>query len=165
MLGVQFHGAPLNITWTMPFFEREGHSIKGGVNFITDYNYQFYELHDGPILWCSEIGFSPVIRYGYQWNEKRINASLQNSLFAFTSRRQGYDPYFWSFTWKDYVVYPHKDLKFGTFNNYNHTKVSLEFVPNISRIHSFAYEFDYLGFFYGYRFDRINHNVLWRVSL
>jgi hypothetical protein len=165
MSGMQVNIAPVNITWTMPFAERDGHSIKGGVNFITDYNYQFYELHDGPIFWNSIIGFSPVIRYSYQWDNKRVNANLQNSFFGFTSRRQGYDPYEWSFTWKDFVINPHKDFRFGSFNNYNHTKISLEFVPSIYKIHSFAYEFDYLGIFYGYRFDRINHNLLWRMSL
>jgi hypothetical protein len=171
MIGGQIHIAPVNVTWTMPFYEQNGHTIKGGFNFITDYNYQYYELHDGPLFWNSEIGFSPVVGYGYQWDNERtqvrsrVNASLQNSLFGFTSRRQGYDPYIWSFTWKDFVVDPHKNLQFGSFNDYNHTKVSLEFVPNIFKMHSFAYEFDYLGFFYGYRFDRINHNLLWRMSL
>ena len=149
----------------MPFFKREGHTIRGGVNFTADYNYQFYELHDGPMFWNAEIGLSPVIRYSYQWDNKRINASLQNSLIGFTSRRQGYDPYHWSFTMKDFFVNPHKELKFGSFNNYDHTKVSIEFTPNIFKTHSFAYEFDYLGLFHGYRFDRIEHNLLWRMSL
>jgi hypothetical protein len=165
MSGIQIHIAPVNVTWTMLFFEKDGHTIKGGANLITDYHYQWYELHDGPLFWDAEIGLSPVICYGYQWGNKRINVGLQNSLLGFTSRRQGYDPYFWMFTWKDFVVYPHKDLKFGSFNNYNHTKVSLEFVPNISKKHSIAYEFDYWGYFYGYRFQRINHNLIWRISL
>ena len=165
MLGAQIHIAPVNVTWAMPFYEQNGHTIKGGINFITDYNYQWYELHDGPLFWNSVIGFSPVVRYSYQWDNKRLNAGLQNSLFGFTSRRQDYDPYLFSFTWKDFVVYPHKELRFGSFNDYNHTKVSFEFVPDIYKIHSFAYEFDYLGYFYGNRFDRINHNLLWRMSL
>jgi hypothetical protein len=165
LLGVQIHIAPANVTWTMRFYERNGHTIRGGANFITDYNYHWYELHDGPLFWSTEIGISPVIRYSYQWNNKRFNVGLQNSLLGFTSHRQGYDPYIWSFTWKDFVVYPHKDMKFGSFNNYNHTKVFLEFIPNISKKHSIAYEFNYLGLFYGNQFHRINHNLIWRISL
>ncbi len=65
----------------------------------------------------------------YQWNNKGINLTLQNSLLGFTSHRQGYDPYFWCFTWRDFVVNPNKNMKFGSFNNYNHTTVSLEFIP------------------------------------
>jgi hypothetical protein len=165
MLGIQIHIAPINVTWTMLFYEKNGHTIRGGANFITDYNYQWYELHDGPLFWTTEMGLSPVIRYSYQWSNKRISVGLQNSLMGFTSHRQGYDPYIWSFTWKDFVVYPHKEMKFGSFNHYNHTKVSLEFVPNIYKKHSFAYEFDYLGLFYENRFHRISHNLIWRISL
>ena len=165
MIGGRIHVAPVNVTWTMPFYENNGHSIRGGANFITDYNYHYYELHDGPIFWTADIGISSVIRYGYQWNNKRINVGWQNSFFGFTSHRQGYDPYFWSFTWKDYVVYPHKNLNFGSFNNYNHTNISLEFVPNILKKLSIVYEFDYFGFYQGYQFHRINHNLIWRISL
>jgi len=165
MIGAQVHFAPVNVTWTMPIFDRDGHTIRGGVNFITDYNYRYSQLIDAPIFWNSIFGFSPVIKYSYQWDNKRINANLLNSLFGFTSRRDSYDPYDWSFTWRDFVINPHKDLRLGSFKNYNHTKISMEFVPNIDNIHSFVYEFDYLGFFYGYRFDRINHNLLWRMSL
>ena len=166
MTGAQVHIAPINVTWNMPFYEQNGHTIRGGVNFSADYNYQAYPfLQDAHLFWTSEIGFSPVINYSYQWDNRRINANLQNSLFGFTSHIQKYDPHYYSLTAKDFFVKPHEDLKLGSFNNYNHTNISLEFVPNILKKHSFAYEFDYLGFFYGNRFDRINHNMLWRMSL
>ena len=165
MIGGQIHIAPVNVTWTMPIFERNGHTIRAGANFVTDYNYHYYELNDGPLFWTAEIGISPIIRYSFQWNNKRINAGLQNSLIGFTSHRQGYDPYFWSFNWKDFIVEPNKNLKFGSFNHYNHTTVSLEFVPNITKKHSIGYEFDYLGFYQGNRFNRISHNLIWRITL
>ena len=165
MIGGQIHFAPVNVTWTMPFYDKNGHTIRGGANLITDYNYQLYQLNDGTLFWTVELGFSPVIQYGYQWDNKRINLGWQNSLFGFSSHRQGYDPYNFLFTWKDFIVDPHKNLKIGSFNNYNHTNISLEFVPNISKMHSLAYEFDYLGFFRGNQFHRINHNLFWRMSL
>ena len=162
----QIHIAPINVTWTMPIYEQNGHTIRVGANLITDYNYQYWEdLHDAPLFWTSEIGFSPVIRYSYQWNNKRIGVGLRNSLFGFTSHIQGYDTYFWQTTWKDFFVKPHTDLKFGSFNNYNHTNVALEFVPNTAKKHSIGYEFDYFGLFYGNQFHRIYHNLIWRVSL
>jgi hypothetical protein len=167
MLLAHVNIAPVNVTWTMPFYRRDGHSIRGGANFMMDYSYQLYsELHDGPVFWNTEIGLSPVIQYSYQRDKRRINAGLQNSLLGFTSRRQGIDdPYKFLFTWKDFVVYPHQDMKFGSLNTYNHTKLSMEFTPDISRKHSFRYEFDYFGSFYGYRFERIYHNLIWRISL
>jgi hypothetical protein len=92
MIGGQIHIAPVNVTWTMPFDEGNGHSIRGGANFITDYNYQLTQLNDGTMFYTAETGISPVIQYGYQWNNKRINTGLQNSIFGFSSHRQGYDP-------------------------------------------------------------------------
>ena len=151
----------------MPFHEKNGHTIRGGANFKTHYNYYYYELHDGHLFWLTQIGVSPLIQYGFQWDNRRINAALQNSLFGFTyfRHRQGYDPYVWMFDWKDWVFTANKNLKFGSFNRYNHTTLSLEFVPNIAKRHSIGYEFDYLGFYEGYHFHQINHNLIWRVSL
>ena len=161
----QIHFSPVNVTWTMPAYDQNGHTIRAGVNFITDYNYLYCEdLHDSPLFWTCEIGLSPVMQYSYQWDNKRISAAVRNSIFGFTSHTQRYDPYFWQSTWKDILVKPHKELKIGSFNDYNHTNVSLEFFPNISKMHSFAYEFDYSGFFTGNKLERINHNVLWRLS-
>jgi hypothetical protein len=166
MLSAQIPVAPIHVTWTMPVFEQSGHTIRAGANFMDDYNYTLYtELHDGPIFWTAEIGLSPVMRYSYQWDNKRIGIGLQNSLLGFTSHRQGYDPYKFLFTWKDFVVSPHKEMKFGSFNNYNHTTVSIEYVPNISKKHSFMYEFDYFGIFNRSKYGRINHNLIWRISL
>jgi len=166
MAGAQVHITPVNVTWNMPFYVQNGHTIRGGINFNTDYNYQAYPfLHDAHLFWTGEIGLSPVINYSFQWDNRRINVALQNSLLGFTSHIQKYDPHFFSLTAKDFFVKPHEDLKFGSFNNYNHTNISFKFVPNILKKHSFAYEFDYLSFFYGNRFDRINHNLLWKMSL
>jgi hypothetical protein len=166
MLSGQIPIAPIHITWTMPFFEQNGHTIRAGANLMNDYNYTLYtELHDGPIFWTAEIGLSPVIRHSYQWNNKRFGIGLQNSLFGFTSHRQGYEPYSFLFTWKDFVVSPHKEMKFGSFNRYNHTNVSIEYVPNISKKHSLVYEFDYFGLFNENKYSRINHNIIWRISL
>ena len=167
MLSAHIPVTPINVTWKIPIYEQNRHAIKAGANFMSDYNYILYtELHDGPIFWTAEIGLSPVIHYSYQWNNKRIGIGLQNSLLGFTSHRQGIDdPYKFLFTWKDFVVSPHKEMKFGSFNNYNHTIVSVAYIPNISKKHSFMYEFDYFGIFNGNRYGRINHNLIWRMSL
>jgi len=165
MIGYQIHFSPINVSWTMPVYEQNGHTLNVGANIITDYNYQHYDLHDSPLFWTNETGISAIIRYRYQWNNKSIGIVVQNSFFGFTSHFQRYDPYFWGVTVKDFFVKPHTDMKLGSYNNYNHTNVSFEFVPNTLKKHSFLYEFDYLGFYYGNRFGRINHNLIWRISL
>jgi hypothetical protein len=150
----------------MPVFEHNGHTVRAGTNLMSDYNYTLYtEMHDGPLFWTAEAGLSPVICYGYQWNNKRIGIGLQNSLLGFTSHRQGYDPYRFLFTWKDFVVNPHKEMKFGSFDRYNHTTISVAYVPDISNKYALVYEFDYFGLFNGHKYARLNHNLIWRISL
>jgi hypothetical protein len=157
--------APINVTWTIRFYEQNRHTIKGGANLITDYSYQWYPyLHGGRLFWMSEIGISPVIRYNYQWKSKSIGVYVQNSLFGFTSHTQKYDPY-WQPIMKNWIVEPHKNMRFGSYNTYNHTTISFEFVPNIEKKHSILYEFDYFGSFYGMKFSLINHNLIWRIAL
>ncbi len=41
MLGVQIHFAPVNVAWTLPLYEKNGHTIKAGTNLMTDYNYRY----------------------------------------------------------------------------------------------------------------------------
>ena len=167
--GGQVKIAPVNVYWIMPFYEQSRHTIKGGFNFITDYSYQVYpDLNSGNVFWSSEIGVSPIVQYQFQWDNKRIGIGLQNSLFGFTSHTQKIEPYFFEFhlyNAGDYFKKPHENMQFGSFNKYNHTIFSLEFVPNIQRRHSFIYEFDYFGTFYGVQFNRINHSLIWKASL
>lgn len=166
MKGFQINIAPVNVTWTMPFYEKNGHQIKGGFNFAADYSYQMYpDLNAAHLSWASEIGISPVIRYNYQWQNKRIEISLQNSLFGFVSNKQEFDPYFYSFKARDFFISPHENMKFGSYNNYNHTNIALEFVPNTSKMHSFLYQFIYFNSFYAKQFERITHSLFWRMSL
>jgi hypothetical protein len=64
LTAAQIHITPVNVTWTMLFYEQNGHTIRGGTNFVADYNYQAYiNFHSTNLFWTNEIGFSPVIRY------------------------------------------------------------------------------------------------------
>ena len=175
MKGYQANISPVNVSWiapfprNWPFYEHSGHAIKLGLNFAMNYSYQAYlDLHGGNMFWASEIGFSPIIQYQYQWNNKRIGIGLQNSLFGFTSHTQKKDLYFYHFfalNAPDWFKKPHEDMQLGSFNKYNHTNVSIEFSPNIQKRHSFLYEFDFFSTFYGMQFKRMNHNIIWKVSV
>jgi hypothetical protein len=111
------------------------------------------------------IGLSPILKYHYQFNNSRFVCSLQNSLLGFVSHTEKNDPYFYSFKASDFFIRPHENMKFGSFNNYDHTKLSIGFIPNIDKIHSFLYEFDYLGIWYNTKYQQLNHNFIWRMML
>jgi hypothetical protein len=140
--------------------------LKTGVNFAGNYNYQMYpDLHGGHLFWASEIGLSPTLNYQYQFNNSRLVCSFQNSLLGLVSHTEKNEPYFYSFKASDFFIHPHENMKFGSFNNYDHTKLSIEFIPHIDKIHSFLYEFDYLGIWYNTKFEQLKHNLIWRMNL
>jgi hypothetical protein len=166
MKGYKIGLSLLNVTWDIPVYQNDGHILRMGANLAGNYNYQLYpDLHGGHLFWASEIGLSPVLKYQYQFNNCRIVGSLQNSLLGFVSHTEHNEPYFYSFKASDFYILSHTDMKFGSFNNYNHTKLSIGYIPNIDKIHSFLYEFDYLGIWYDTKFQQINHGLIWRMSL
>jgi hypothetical protein len=166
MTGYKISISPVNITWEIPIFQNNGHTLKTGGNFAGEYYYQMYPaLHGGHLFWVSEIGLSPILKYQYQFNSSRLVFLLQNSLLGFVSHTKKNDPYFYSFKVNDFFIRPHENMKFGSFNNYDHTKLSIEFIPNIDKIHSFLYEFDYLGIWYETKYQQLNHSLIWRMML
>jgi hypothetical protein len=166
MTGYKVGISPANISWTIPFFKNNGHTLGTGANFAMNYNYQIYpDLHGGHLFWTSEIGLSPIINYQYKFSNSIIACSFQNSLLGFVSHTDNNEPYFYSFKASDFFIRPHENMKFGSFNNYNHTKLSIEFIPNTEKIHSFLYEFDYFGIWYKTKFEQINHSLIWRMIL
>jgi hypothetical protein len=165
MIGANINIVPLDVSWLRTFYEGRGHSFRAGGNFAADYSYQMYpHLHSGHLFWMSEIGISPLLEYSYQWERKRIELHAKNSFLGFVSHTQENDPYFYSFKVGDFFTRPHQDMRFGSFNNYNHSVLSLEFTPDVLRAHSFLLGLDYLGSYYGTRFERLNYNVQWKVS-
>ena len=166
MTGYKIGISPVNISWEIPIFQNNGHTLKTGSNLAGNYYYQMYpDLHGGHLFWASEIGLSPVLNYQYQFNNSRLVCSFQNSLLGFVSHTEKNEPYFYSFKAGDFFIRPHENMKFGSFNNYDHTKLSIEFIPRIDKIHSFLYEFDYLGVWYNTKFEQLNHNLIWRMTL
>ena len=157
--------APVNATWTISIYEQNGRSIRAGTNLAADYSYQLYPfLHNGHLFWATETGISGVVQYSRKWESRHVAVCLKNSLFGFTSHTQKHDPHFFSLQAKDWVAKAHEKMKFGSYDTYNHTTISFEYVPDIAQKHSFLYEFDYFGSFYGMKFFRINHNLIWRIA-
>jgi hypothetical protein len=144
---------------------RQSHSIALGFLQLKD-GFNLGMVFNGANLEYRHVGFSPVIQYQYQWENRRINMGIKNSLFGFTSKTQESDPYWQdALSAKNFFIRPHQYMQFGSFNNYNHTNIYFEFIPNISKKHSFAYELDYFTAYYGVRFERLNHSLLWRMTL
>jgi hypothetical protein len=116
MTGYQAFLAPINVSWIGPVYNQNGHMLKAGANLATNYGYQMYpDLRGGHLFWMSEIGPSPCIKYSYQWDQKRIVITAQNSLLGFVSHTQDNDPYFYSFKAGDFFVKPPQEYDVWQF--------------------------------------------------
>jgi hypothetical protein len=165
MIAVNIHFVPVNVSVIAPVYKQNAHSLKIGGNVMTNYNYQVYtNLQNGHLFWFGEIGLSPVIEYSYQWKQREINILLQNSMIGFVSHTEKNEPYFYSFKFSDFIVRPNSNLKFGSFDKYNHTKFVFEFVPNTAKKHAFAVGMEYMGIWNNVHFQSLNYYLQWKKS-
>ena len=163
IVAIHINFAPVDISCLRSVYNTEQHLVKAGLNFATNYSYQLYpDLHAGRMFWFGEIGFSPVIQYTYQWSKSIIGINLQNSLFGFVSRPTDYNPYFYSLKFTDFFTNPHKNMQFGSFDNYNHTNLQIEYIPNTLKANSFAFGIEYISAHYGTHFQTLNYYLQWR---
>ena len=165
MLGVNINFVPIDFSGLTPVYKNEQHNLKVGLNFATNYSYQAYpEQSSAHLFWHGEIGIAPCLEYDYQWNNSRITLFLQNSVAGFVSRTKEVTPYFYSFKFADFFTQPHKNMKFGSFDKYNHTNASVTYTPNNSKGHSFALDVEYIDSYFDNRFQSLNYYLQWKKA-
>lgn len=69
---------------------------------------------------------------------------VRNSLLGFTSLTDTYQDWFYSFSFRDFVVEPHRHLRFGSFERFTHTEAALQWTPSRLSEHTFALEMSYV---------------------
>jgi len=166
MIAVNLNFVPIDISAYKPILKSDKHIVKIGVNFATNYGYQSYAgLHAARLFWVGEIGIAPAIQYAHQWKQSRIEINVQNSVLGFVSHTERYAPYFYSLKFSDFFVRPHQNMKFGSFDKYNHTKIVIGYNPNISKQNTFGFGAEYLGVYFNTRFQNLNYTLLWKRTL
>ena len=53
-------------------------------------------------------------------------------------------------------------MQFGSFDNYNHTNLQIEYIPNTLKTNSFAVGTEYISVHYGTHFQTLNYYLQWR---
>ena len=163
MYGENFNFVPVDFSGIRTLYQKDEHKIGLGLNFVTNYTYQFYGDQIGAhLFWYSEIGIAPCVEYTYQWNHSKIKIFLQNSIVGFVSHTENLNHYFYSLTFSDFVVKPHQQMKFGSFDKYNHTNTSVEYIPNVSKKHSVALGIEYMDYYHNKRFQSLNYYLQWK---
>ena len=165
MYAANINFVPVDFSGIVPVYKNEKHNLKVGLNVATNYSYQAYpEQSSAYLFWHGEIGIAPCVEYDYQWNNSRFKIFLQNSVAGFVSRTKEVTPYFYSFKFADFFTQPHKNMKFGGFDKYNHTNATVEYSPNISKGHSFALGVEYIDSYFDNRFQFLNYYLQWEKA-
>ncbi len=165
MIAANINFKPIDFSGIKSVYQKNNHDFRFGLSFATNYSYQVYpEQHSAQLFWYGEIGIAPCIEYSYQWNQRKIKVSLQNSIAGFVSRTEEVSPYFYSFKFLDFFTQPNQNMRFGSFDKYNHTNISIEYIPNISKKHSFAVGMDYIDSYFNAHFQSLNYYLQWKKS-
>jgi len=155
-----FYGWNANKTKTKPFII--------GPYFATNYNWQLYPyLQSGHMLWFSSLEIGPRILFSTPIKNKLFKFTFSNSLAGWASRPEpGTETYFYSLKFSDFFNNAHSNLMFGSFDLFNHTSLEIEMKNTSGKRLSFAYEFEYFGYYNDPRLSYIAHsiNLNWRVG-
>jgi hypothetical protein len=166
MIGVNINFVPVDFSGVVPVYKNDRHNLKVGLNFTTNYNYEAYpdQRNGAHLSWFGEIGIAPCVEYDYQWDNRKLKIYLQNSVAGFVSRTEEITPYFYSFKFSDFFVRPHQNMRFGSFDKYEHLNASIEYSPDVSNGHSFALGVEYIDSYFSNRFQSLNYYLQWKKS-
>jgi len=139
-----------------------------GGYFLTNYNWQLYpELQSGHMFWFTSLEIGPQAIFSLPIKHREIKITLSNSLAGFTSRPiPATESYFYSLTFSDFVTNAHSNLKMGSYNLFNHTNLEIELLNNTKKRFSFAYEFEYFGYYKEPKLSYLTHslNFKWKIG-
>ena len=143
-------------------------SLTIGAYFSTNYQWQQYsELQGGRLFWFSSIEVGPQLMFSFPLKSKSIKIVFSNSLAGFTSRPEpGTETYFYSFNLSEFISSAHSNLTFGSYNLFNHTNFEIGLHNKTRKRFSFAYEFEYFGYYQTPAVSYLNHslNLKWKIG-
>jgi hypothetical protein len=162
--GFSWRFKPIDIFYGLNLKSRH---ITIGAYLSTDYQWQQYpELHGGRLYWFSSIEIGPKIAYELHTNSYLLNICFSNSLAGFTSRpKQTNEPYFYSFSLSEFINVANQNLDFGSFNQFNRTKLEIKLNPDSWKRFSIGYSFEYFGYYQEPSLSYLSHsfNLNWKI--
>jgi hypothetical protein len=139
-----------------------------GPYISASYKWQLYpELQSGHMFWFTSYEVGPRLRLKKQVKNKLIKISISNSLAGWTSRPQpATETTFYTLNFADFFGKANSKMKFGSFNLFNHTDIEIEIANTKGKKLSFAYEFEYCGYYKEPEFSCIFHslNLKWKIG-
>ena len=125
------------------------------------------ELQSGHMFWFTSLEVGPQVLATVPIKKRLFNLTFSNSLAGFTSRPEpATETHFYALTLSDFISNAHKDLGFGSFDTFNHSKLQIELQNRREKKLSFAYEFDYLVYLKEPGINFMSHavNLKWKIG-
>jgi len=167
-VALAWHFKPIDIFYGWRINKNHLNPLILGPYFATNYNWQLYPyLQSGHMYWFSSIEIGPRIEYTTPIKSRLFRFTMTNSLAGWASRPlPGTETYFYSLKFSDFVSNPHSNMKFGSFDLFNHTILEIEMANTKGKRLSVAYEFEYFGYYNDPKLSYIAHsiNLIWRVG-
>jgi len=164
--GINFNKGPGLVVRLKPVDFFYGFSINDkpvtiGPYFSANYQWQLYpEIQSGHMFWFSTWEIGPQIIVKVSHHSNRITLIFSNSLLGFTSRPEpGTESTYYSLKLIDFIKNGHQNMKFGSFNNFNHTDLQLGFQNNKWKRLSLFYSFEYFGYYQDPKLGIIYHSI------
>ena len=148
-------------------FKLESMPITIGPYVSADYVWQLYPyIQSGHMFWFTAYDIGPNVIFNIPIKSRTLECVFSNSLFGFTSRPEpGTETYFYSLNLKDFFEFSHQNLKFGFFNNYNHSQFQFGLLnPEKQRLR-IRYSFEYYGYYNDPKLSIIFHSLNLNLKL
>lgn len=138
-----------------------GKRFKIGGYVAADYQWQQYsELQGGRLFWFSTIELGPKIEYALPYKSGVIIFDFSNSMVGFTSWPEpSTETYYYDFSFSEFISVANQNLSFGSFNQFNRTKIGAFIKPDSWKHFKMGYRFEYFGHYKEPALSFICHSI------
>lgn len=126
-----------------------------------EYNYTLYpQLQSAFDYWFTNISLGVNTLYNFTVAGQSLSARLKFSVCGFTSRQPDYrNPYWYDIGFKHAIKHLNADFEFSTLNKFNTTDFELSWKPKPASRITWAYCFNYSGYFETPEISMVCHNL------
>lgn len=167
-VAMAWHFKPIDLFYGWKVNKEKSKPLTIGPYFAANYNWQLYPyLQSGHMFWFTSIEIGPRIIITKFIKSKLLRLTFSNSVVGWTSRPEaGTETYFYSLKFSDFFNNAHSNMMFGSFDLFNHTNFEIEMINIKGKRLSFAYEFEYFGYYNDPKISYMAHsiNLIWRVG-
>ncbi len=167
-IGVALHFKPVDLYYGFMINKNLSKLVTVGPYFAINYRWQMYsELQSGHMFWFTSLELGPKAVVKMPVKNYLFKITFCNSIAGWVARPSpATETYFYSLKFSDFINNAHTNLKFGSFNLFNHTDIEIEAISLFSKRLSFAYEFEYFGYYSNPEISYLVHslNLRWIIG-